>query len=206
MTHNSRYTYNQFLFFMEAKSDQAWIRELKQENKETIESLWKMIYKFAVQTARQRQAPNDMAHDAAIAAYNRIRQRGVNQYQFACPFPGYCRVIVVREFLRLYRDLTPEHTPIDETNEELLGEGQSNPLIEKKEVLERIQPCIEKLPNNLKRVVELIYFQNHDPEQVANKMSIQRNYVNQLAHRARQKLRQCLESLGYLTVGDVFSL
>ncbi len=191
---------------MQEKTDQAWIRELKKEDPKTIQLLWEMIYRFAVQTGRQRQAPSDMAHDAAIAAYNRIRQRGISQYQFACPFPGYCRVIVVREFLRLYRKLTPEHEPITENNEERIGQEASQPHAAQDEIQKRMQPCIDKLPNNLKKVVEYLYFNNLDPEDVAEKMEIRRNYVNQLAHRARKQLKACFESLGYLTVGDILSL
>ena len=191
---------------MKERTDQEWVRQLKQNNPDCIKALWEMLFQFADRAAKQRQAPPDMAHDAAIAAYNRIRQRGINQYKYACPFPGYCRVIVVRELLRLYRTIPPPTSEISEENVAVIGQIDPSPSIALGDVQKRLQPCIDKLPQNIRNVIELLYYKNFDPERAAQELNIRRNYVNQLAHRARKQLRNCLEGLGYLTAGDVFSL
>ena len=191
---------------MKERTDQEWIRQLKQDDPESVTALWEMLFHFAWQAAKQQRASTDMAHDAAIAAYNRIRQRGVTQYKFACPFPGYCRVIVVRELLRLYKKQPPITIEIDDKNEERIGQTPPPRLAKTNQIQARLQPCLEHLPQNILQVIELLYFNKNDPESVAQKLGIRRNYVNQLAHRGRKQLRHCLESQGYLTVGDVMSL
>lgn len=192
--------------YMEERTDQAWIRQLKQNDEACVADLWQMVFRFAVQAARKQRASDDMAHDAAIVAYNRIRQRGVNQYKYNCPFPGYCRVIVVNELLRLYRKQPPVTAQLSETIEEVVGQSDTIAPIDKEQVQARLQPCLDQLPKKLGQVVDLLYMKEKEPEQVAETLGIRRNYVNQLAFRARKLLKQCLEGHGFATVGDLFSL
>lgn len=210
MTHNLFVAYKQNWsaqkIDMAERSDQEWIRQLKQDDPASVQALWEMIYRFAWQAAKKRQADSDMAHEAAIAAYNRIRQRGVTQYNYSGPFAGYCRVIVVRELLRLYRKNPNILVTESEHIEEIAVQSNTVPSVDLEAVQNRLKPCLDKLPTNIKEVVELLYFQGLDPEHAAKKLNIRRNYVNQLAHRARKQLRSCLEGYGYLTAGDVFSL
>jgi RNA polymerase sigma factor (sigma-70 family) len=69
-------------------------------------------------------------------------------------------------------------------------------------IQKQLQPCLDKLPGREWQILKDIYFNHLEPEAVAKRMGIQRNYVNQLAYRARRKLRDCLEALGYHSAND----
>ncbi|MCP5094059.1 MAG: sigma-70 family RNA polymerase sigma factor [Chloroflexi bacterium] len=191
---------------MESRTDQEWVRQLKQNDQSAIADLWEMVFQFAWRAARSRQQPEDMGRDAALAAYNRIRQRGIYQYQFSCPFPGYCRVIVVRELFRVLGKLDTHTVQISEITEETVGNSDSLPLANHAIIKQRLQPCLDHLKKNARQVIELLYFAGLDPASAADKLGINRNYVNQLAHRARNQLKHCLETRGYLTTSDVLGL
>lgn len=55
-------------------------------------------------------------------------------------------------------------------------------------------------------VIESYYLENKDPEDAAAQLAITRNHYGVLAHRARQKLKRCLESLGFDSANAVLSL
>jgi RNA polymerase sigma factor (sigma-70 family) len=184
------------------RTDQAWIHQLKQEDAAAIADLWQMLYTFGYNLARYKGIPEDLGHDAAVAAYQRIRTRGVYQYRFQCPFAGYCRRIVVNEFWRRvqkYNQLPPTELLEEELTVQDETVSQQLPPI----VRQQLQPCLDKLPTREWQILKEMYFNELEPQAIAEKMDIERNYVNQLAFRARRKLRDCLEAYGYHSIEDL---
>lgn len=184
------------------RSDQEWVRALKRDDPQAVQDLWEMLYRFAWAAARRYQQTEDVSHDAAIAAYQRIRKRGVYQYRFNCPFPGYCRVILFNELRRKLNRLPPTDSPLPKG----LGRPDRPPAAARDIVQDRLRPCLERLDNRKREVIELRYLSQLSPTAVAERLGLSRNNVNTLAHRARQLLRECLESYGFKTAGDVLGL
>jgi RNA polymerase sigma factor (sigma-70 family) len=183
------------------RSDQEWIRALKARDPEAVEDLWALLFNYGSYYAYHYGVSEDVGRDGAVAAYQRILKRGLQQYAFRCTFKGYCRVIAANEVRRL---LDPQEKDPVELNEEIVGnEPPSLPRASSSSVLRRLQPCFEQLKAQEEKVITLRYFQEANPDQVARHLGITRNYVNVIAYRARRKLRDCLKRRGYKTVADV---
>jgi RNA polymerase sigma factor (sigma-70 family) len=186
------------------RSDQEWIWALKAREPQVIEDLWEVLFEYGSYYAFYYNVGEDVGRDAAVEAYQRILKRGLQQYRFQCTFRGYCRVIVVHEVQRL---LDPQEKDPVELNEEMIGEeAPSLRRTPSLEVLKRLQPCLDALKDREERVIVLRYFQEADPDKVAQILDITRNYVNVIAYRARRKLRDCLVSRGYKTAADLLTV
>ena len=192
---------------IDSRSDHTWIQNLKQEDAETVQDLWEMVFIYGMNTARRYGQGADIGREAAIAAYLRIQNRGVNQFQFKCPFPAYCRLIVVREVKRRLKKLPP---PEAELSEEIYIDEDAPDTTQlsttKIHIHERLAPCLELLPSRKIEIIRRRYFEDEPPESIAEALGISRGNVNKIAHDARLKLRDCLEQRGFLTTDDVLGL
>ncbi len=186
---------------MKELTDQEWTRRLKQDNSDALYALWEMLFTDADNLARRRHQHDDIGHDAATAAYERIRRRGVYQFRFECSFRGYCRTIVSNE---IYRLMSKRSLPTVELNEEIVGEQDvPSPPANPKRVRALLQPCLDRLGLREQEVIELRYYKGQSPAGVAERLGIKRNYVNVIAKRARDKLLRCLKEKGYHSSADV---
>lgn len=66
------------------------------------------------------------------------------------------------------------------------------------ERLARLVACLEKLPRQSRRIVELFYQQAHKPAEIARHVGWSVNAVYVALSRARTALRQCVERKGAL--------
>lgn len=181
------------------RSDMDWIHGLKQDDPETVQELWELLYSAGLNRARRYGQPPDVGSEAAIAAYKRIRERGVYQFQFACPFLGYSYQILVREVLRLIKKENKRLSELDLENQEL----ESPEKVNWAAVREQLEPCWEKLLERERQVLILRYQEEYKPKDIADQLTILRNHVNQIAFTARRKLRDCLQAHGYQNVEDL---
>lgn len=191
---------------MEERSDQEWIHLLKQNELRAINDLWEMLFRFAIGAARRYQQEDDTGRDAAIAAYTRIRQKGIYQYRFACPFPGFCRQIVVNELLRLIEKRESPTDDIDDETKQFIGEANV-PLEATEATLQhRLEGCLEQLSNRMRQVIHWLYDEGANPKEAAERLGLSRNNLNIIAFRARESLRDCLQGKGFQTAEEVLSL
>ncbi len=194
------------------QTDYQLIRNLKQEKSEDVLALWEMVFTYGVSITRRYDQDADIGHEAAIAAFQRIQNRGIHQFRFQCPFPAYCRQIVVNEVKRRLNKLPPPSVELtDEIHEDINADADEtlapdDSQAENHLVQKRLESCIDKLPSRRKDIVRKRYFEGKTPQSVAEELGLRRNHVNQILHRARQKLRECLEQLGFFTAGDVLGL
>lgn len=188
------------------RADEDWVRLIKQDDPQIIHDLWKLLFTYAQglkNRYRECDDPSGLVYDATVSAYRRIIERGVYQFRFECPFPGYCRVILVREVLRLVRDQNKQPTLVELPDDEALA-GDEMPLrVDVYKVRGRLQPCLGQLPPRQQEIIERLYIKEEKPQTIANQLEISRHYVNVIASRARRKLRGCLEKHGYNTSADV---
>lgn len=190
---------------MTNRTDQHWIRELKQNDEAAITDLWQQLFVWAETLAQRKGQGADVGRDGAVAAYRRIMQRGIYQYSFQGPFLGFCRRIVVNE---VYRRMTPEPTltNIDDPTLTLPSVTDTEPKAEPATVFARLQPCLDALKSRERELLTLLYFDEKAPQLVAEMVGISRTHVNVIACRVRTKLKDCLSELGYASSADLLSL
>lgn len=191
---------------MEERTDQQWIRELKRGDEAAVQALWEMVFRFAVQATRKYRQNQDMGRDGAVAAYHRIRERGVFQYKFACPFPGYCRQIVVREVLRRIPKDDPYVVDIGTVYSTAVAYRDPVPRADAETVQERLAACLAGLNGREREIIEHLYYEEQTPEETAEALKLSRNNTNVIAYRARRKLLACLEGKGFESAEDVLRL
>lgn len=192
---------------MNERSDQEWVRLLKQDDPQAVQDLWILVFTVASTEAKYRYHgvdPEDLAHQAAINAYQKLRRSGIHGFRFDCSFRWYCKVVIIRELFRLMGKLQRDATELDEGA--VGADGVPNPLAGDMDVRSRLQSCIDELPDRKRKVIELLYREEKSPQMVADLLGIERNYVNRLAYDARIKLRECLKRQGFDSSDDVFAL
>jgi RNA polymerase sigma factor (sigma-70 family) len=189
------------------RDDREWVRLLKQDDSQAIQDLWELLFTYAAGLeGRYRTLDNaaDLAREAAIGAYERIRARGIHQFRFECPFRGYCKVILARQLIDLVKRQAKQQPPLAELDiAEMIPARSERPPTDPAEIHTRIKPCLDRLSPREYDVISLLYFKDNSPQAVAERLGILRNNVNVIAWRARRKLLRCLKGLGYHTAADV---
>ncbi len=186
---------------MQERTDQEWVRLLKQDDPQAVSDLWEWLYIRGLNLARRYRQEPDIGSEATIAAYLRIQRRGVYQFKFDCPFLGYCHVILVREVLRLINKSKKKRSEIELDDEVLKDEPVE--VVDRGAIWRRLQPCMKPLLSRQRKVLILRYLQKYTPQSVADQLGITRNHVNQIAHTARRKLHDCLQRRGYQSIDDM---
>ena len=194
-----------------SRSDQEWIRLLKQNDPQTLQDLWEMVYTDAINASRIRGQNDNVADIAASRAYMRVWQRGIYQYKFGGRFPHYCRTIVVNQVKTQLDKLTKSSSPdinIDDVSHKMAT--QDNPeaslvsaeiQAENQEIQAEIQEvltkCLAELSQRLRDIIDKLYFEGASPSGIAEELKLSRSNVNVLAYRARMKLKRCMEMNGH---------
>jgi RNA polymerase sigma factor (sigma-70 family) len=198
---------------MKERSDPEWVRSVKSSDPQVLDELWTKVFTWSVMVANRYRQDEHCAQDVAEEAFARI-QRGVAGFAFRCPFLGWCRTIVIHEMKRWltkqqrYIELNQD---LDETDN--IPHSAAHVMLPEStmqvgdEILRaRLQPCLDNLNVQERDVIKLRYEQELLPQAVADNLSLTRNFVNVIAHRARQKLLDCLQKRGYTGLEDILSL
>lgn len=189
------------------QDDREWVRLLKQDDSGAIQDLWELLFTYAASLeGRYRTLDNaaDLAREAAVRAYERIRMRGIHQFRFECPFRGYCKVILARQLIDLVKQQAKRRPPLAELDiAEVIPAQAERPLTDPARIHMRLKPCLDRLSSREYQVISLLYLKENSPQAVAERLGVLRNNVNVIAWRARRKLLRCLNELGYHTAADV---
>lgn len=186
----------------ETLSETEYLRLLKQGDEHALDQLWESLYRDCVRIARKYRQPDDMGYDAAVRAYGKLNTSGIKNFGFRSSFRSYCWTIITREMFRLMKK-SKDFESLDLTMEIHAAPEKEAPLAESQTILERIQPCVDLLKGNRLKVFEMVDLRQMSPGDVAEEMGLTRNNVNKLASRARQDLRKCLETRGFLSASEV---
>lgn len=189
---------------MQERTDQRWVRALKEEDPTAITDLWEKLFLWSLTLTRKYNQAEDIGRDGAVAAYWRIMQRGIYQYKFQGPFLGFCRRILVNEVNRRLKE-TPYMADIDDPAVHHPSEEIADPIADAATIRARLQPCFDDLKERERQIITLLYMQNRTPETVAEELGISRQNTNVIAFRARGKLQDCLRGQGYTDSLEVLS-
>lgn len=188
-------------------TDEEWVHSIVKGDKSVKGELWEKVMEWGVTSARKRNQPDDLGREAAIQAFLRITKYA-GRYKGKGLFLGWCRKITVNEVLRLIEKEQRAISTVDEPIDSLpqLGAADPSPKLELSGVLKRLDSCLQRLTQKEWQAIEGYYLQERTPASIAETLEIERNYVHQLMHQARKKLRKCLEGLGFGSSDEVLSL
>jgi RNA polymerase sigma factor (sigma-70 family) len=189
---------------MHERTDQIWVRELKQEDQKAITDLWEKLFLWGLTLTRKYNQTEDIGRDSAVAAYWRIMERGIYQYKFQGPFLGFCRRVLVNEVNRRMKE-EPYVADIDDLAVQHPSTKITDPVADANTILARLQPCLDELKEREREIITLLYMQDLTPETVAETLGISRQNTNVIAFRSRKKLQDCLRSQGYTDSLEVLS-
>lgn len=183
--------------------DEVWVRELQAGTPQVKDDLWEVLYCRAATIARFRQTDIDQKHDAVVAAYLRLMNRGIYRFNFHGSFCGYMRVILINEIYRRFPppDQEPVELPGEDDGDDPTGEP--DPAIEELEVrgwLAALEDCLGELQGDnalLYEVIQLYYFQRLSVREIAGRLGKKENNIHQLLWRGRVALQDCLMENGF---------
>lgn len=147
---------------------------------------------------RDRRQLEEMTQDVFVEAY-----RSLGGFRGGAPFLHWLRRIATRVGYRHWRHESREREQrslLVERGQEVTPTRQepSSP----SEAGEYLFLLLEQLPPQDRLVLTLLYFEDCDTHEIAERMGWTRSLVKVRAYRARKKLRGMLEAEGYGSVHD----
>lgn len=181
--------------------DQAWIQGIKQNEPDAMERLWNLVQSYARGTAYKkefdRSRAEEIAEAAAFQAFLRIA-KGVHQFTVGNNFTFFCKLIVVREVLRLLPRGGLDTQELDEETENAAAAE-----VDTAAVRTLLEPCLQELRPRARQVIELFYLRQLNCHEIAEQISITLRNVRAIRQRALHKLQACLKRRGFASPDDI---
>jgi RNA polymerase sigma factor (sigma-70 family) len=201
-------------------TDAEWIRLLKQTPRaaDVDVCLWEDFYKFCWFQVRKAGFDEQLATDCAVETFHRV-VKGAASFRLESSFRTWWRVIasnVVRTHLERARKRERREEPLPEIEDIKYSQldNFTNLAAGTTVILQRLWPCLQKLPKRQREVIFLRYLtvdadgelSEQSPEDIAGTLGITKAAVAVASAHARSRLRLCLESLGYDGPDDILAL
>lgn len=207
-------------------TDGEWVRLLKREppDEVALTCIWQDIYRFCFDQVDRYRLDDQFASEAAQEALRRLlRSLHLPEdragFAFRCSLRSFWRIIAanyiktlaVKEGKRQRRELLLSGFGDMEIHG---SQPPAEPLAGQSLILQRLQPCLDQLPERQRSVFNLRYLTTNQageweelpPSTVADQFGISRDAINVAASYARHALRKCLEEHGYDSPADMLSL
>jgi RNA polymerase sigma factor (sigma-70 family) len=134
----------------------------------------------------------DVAQQALIIAYRKI-----NSLKDPAAFPSWLRGIARLEALsalrRRGREFPVAPDTLQEIDEAYRRFEAEHPTETWEERFHLVEECFESLPETLRTVCRLHYFENHRAWQIAESLALNLNTVLKRLERSRTAIRDCVE-------------
>lgn len=146
---------------------------------------------YATALSKSPTTARDIVQEAFIVAYEKI-----DLFDVTRDFPSWMRGIVRnkwREWLRKNKryDLgEPELARLDAE----IANWQTRQAEGKSSLLEALEHCLDRLPDNLKETIHAFYFEGRSGEETAELLQIAPAAVRKRLQRARTLLKSCLDT------------
>lgn len=190
---------------MDLQEDREIVREVLNGKKELFALLVHRyedkVFNYVYYLVKQRQEAEDLAQATFVKAFFALHQYN-HAYEFSTWIYSIARNVCLDYFRKRKKgglDVSLNLTVSDEGETEmgeLLEENHSpDPMkvILNEELREKIEKAIEDLPLKLREVVVLRHLEDCSYEEIARIMNLPVGTVKSYLHRARKKLKECLE-------------
>jgi RNA polymerase sigma factor (sigma-70 family) len=204
--------------------DVEWVHLLKQEppDEAALVCVWHDIYRFCYDQMLGYGLDEDAALDAAHETLRRLLRSlalASGGFRFECSLRTYWRTIaarcvktiVTKEIRRQRRGvLLSQLEEIEQPDGVAFVDLRAGQEL----ILQRLKPCLERLPKRQRSVIILRYltrnehgeFEENSLEQVAEVLEITRGAVAVASAHARASLRLCLEAHEFHSSSDIGAL
>ncbi len=170
-----------------------------------IENYGDALYNFALMRLRNPDAAEEVVQEALVAAV-----KGQKSFQGRAAEKSWLIAILRHKIIDHIRKKSRE-TPVSDEDLEALtpealvqsdghlnmstGTWADNPgnIVEQKEFLQTLYACVDKLPDKLNQVFSLREFDELEADEICKIMNISSSNLWVMLHRARLRLRKCIE-------------
>jgi RNA polymerase sigma factor (sigma-70 family) len=194
---------------MTERTNDEWCAAILRQDDHVWDELSRHLYAWIYNHLSRRldqltpAARQELARDCVQDAGVRI-VRNVGMYKGHGPFLGWCRVIAVnitRDRMRVERRRLRSESQDLTALEFLIPPELPHAMVDQlflDELINQIQHIAElKLTNQEQKVFFSLATQESAPSELANKLNVTRNNIDQTWFRARKKVRDHLEQAGY---------
>ncbi|GGH30842.1 sigma-70 family RNA polymerase sigma factor [Paenibacillus segetis] len=154
---------------------------------------------MGITIAYEKLRDNQLAEDAVQEAFTEAFLH-LDKLRTADAFPGWFKVIVVRQCYRILRRQQHDKVPYDEAVHSVESPTNVAELIEQREMQQLIHDSIAKLTSNMRIAVQLFYFQGYSLKEISLVLGVSVPVLKKRIFDARHKLK------GALPVADLISV
>jgi RNA polymerase sigma-70 factor (ECF subfamily) len=143
------------------------------------------VYNVCYRLLGERRAAQDLAQEAFIRAYERLRTYDVER-----PFGPWMRRVAANLCLNQLARSSPPSVSLDDERDEPRAPAGSDPAVahEQTESFEALRAAIARLPPKDRAVIELRHFQEMSYAEIAAALQLPLSDVKSRLFRARQRL------------------
>ena len=150
------------------------------------------IYKFLLMKLRNTEAADDLAGNVFMKMYKSLESFDPQKASFAT-WLHHIAVNEVKMYFRTQSRRGDKETSWDETFDPAADEK----LEPEKQVLEKeraseIKEALMKLPQRERSVIEMTYWLNLKPKEIADSLGLTPKHISVILRRAKQMLKDCL--------------
>jgi RNA polymerase sigma-70 factor (ECF subfamily) len=147
------------------------------------------VYNVCYRLLGERRAAQDLAQEAFVRAYERLRSYDVER-----PFGPWMRRVAANLCLNQLARAGPPSVSLDDERDEPRAPAASDPALahEQAESAEALRAAIARLPPNYRAVIELRHFQDLSYDEIAAALKISLSDVKSRLFRARKQLAESL--------------
>lgn len=175
------------------------IKDAKQGDQQAFEHIVRHYTGLGTTIAYEKLCDIQLAEDAVQEAFTEAFLH-LDKLRTAEAFPGWFKVIVVRQCYRILRRQRHNAVPYDEAVHSLESPTNVAEIIEQREIQQIIHDSIATLTSNMRIAVQLFYFQGYSLKEISQALGVSVPVLKKRIFDARHKLK------GALPVADLISV
>ncbi|MFD0712806.1 sigma-70 family RNA polymerase sigma factor [Paenibacillus sp. GCM10027626] len=176
-----------------------WIEEAKQGNHAAFGRLVRKFFAMAYVVAYEQLHDVYMAEDAVQEAMMEAFMH-LQQLQDPEAFPGWLKVIVIRQCHRFIRKKRHQAVPLNEALHAADHQSDVHEIAERRDRHRQLYASIAALSDNLRIVVQLFYFEGYSLQEISAFLGISVSGLKKRLSDARNKLRGALAVADFVSV------
>lgn len=165
---------------------------LSEEDQETFTRLWTeaqpTVSHYLMSLVRDSATVKDLLQNTAL-----VLLRKFSDYDRDKPFLPWAMGVAKFELLGHRRDAARSRVMFDSDLLDRYTERWSELAPRHSDEAEALQTCLTKLPDRLRKVVKLRYFEECNSKEIAEALEMKAGNVRVTLQRTREQLRECVE-------------
>ena len=182
---------------MEGQDLESVIERAQGRDSEALGEIYRRYVRRVFGLCRYMLDSRESAEDATSEVFLKL-QRSIESYDGSVPFPKWLLRVTGNQCIDVLRRRKRGRAVIVETEEEATvvepASSEPSPLgaVLSAEARAQVRDAIARLPENYRVPLVLRYYSELSYDEIAQQLSLQRNYVAALIFRAKQELRRKL--------------